>query len=85
MTGQMRSQSENESAPEPAGGVDTVAIAWLPAGDYEQATTLWPVRAGDPALIAWRPDRNQPCWCGSGRKYKKCCAAPTSVDADPHR
>ena len=18
------------------------------------------------------PERNQPCWCGSGRKYKKC-------------
>ena len=35
--------------------------------------------------IAWPPGRNQPCWCGSGRKYKKCCAAPTSVDAEPHR
>src|SRR6478735_6015475 len=23
--------------------------------------------------IAWPPARNQPCWCGSGRKYKKCC------------
>ena len=21
----------------------------------------------------WPPERNQPCWCGSGRKYKKCC------------
>ena len=21
----------------------------------------------------WPPDRNQPCWCGSQRKYKKCC------------
>jgi len=21
----------------------------------------------------WPPQRNQPCWCGSGRKYKKCC------------
>ena len=19
-----------------------------------------------------RPGRNDPCWCGSGRKYKKC-------------
>ena len=18
-------------------------------------------------------DRNMPCWCGSGKKYKKCC------------
>lgn len=23
--------------------------------------------------IAWPPGRNEPCWCGSGRKYKKCC------------
>jgi tetratricopeptide (TPR) repeat protein len=21
----------------------------------------------------WPPQRNQPCWCGSERKYKKCC------------
>jgi tetratricopeptide (TPR) repeat protein len=23
--------------------------------------------------IAWPPGRNEPCWCGSGKKYKKCC------------
>jgi tetratricopeptide (TPR) repeat protein len=28
--------------------------------------------------IAWPPGRNDPCWCASGRKYKKCCAAPGS-------
>jgi uncharacterized protein YecA (UPF0149 family) len=39
----------------------------------------------DPGVIAWPPGRNQPCWCGSGRKYKKCCAAPTLVDTEPHR
>jgi hypothetical protein len=37
----------------------------------------------DPNVIAWPPGRNQPCWCGSGRKYKKCCAAAASVDKDP--
>ena len=21
----------------------------------------------------WPPKRNEPCWCGSARKYKKCC------------
>lgn len=21
----------------------------------------------------WPPERNEPCWCGSGRKYKRCC------------
>ncbi|MEU4620782.1 SEC-C domain-containing protein [Actinoplanes sp. NPDC023801] len=25
------------------------------------------------ARIAWPPERNGACWCGSGLKYKKCC------------
>ncbi|MFJ9554531.1 SEC-C domain-containing protein [Nocardiopsis sp. NPDC101807] len=25
----------------------------------------------------WPPERNHPCWCGSGRKYKKCCGSPS--------
>ncbi|MFE2997296.1 SEC-C metal-binding domain-containing protein [Nocardia sp. NPDC059246] len=24
----------------------------------------------------WPPGRNDPCWCGSDRKYKKCCGRP---------
>ncbi|WP_449181823.1 SEC-C metal-binding domain-containing protein [Actinorugispora endophytica] len=31
-------------------------------------------RGGD--FPVWPPERNQPCWCGSGRKYKKCCGRP---------
>ena len=27
--------------------------------------------------LQWPPARNQPCWCGSGAKYKKCCGAPS--------
>jgi len=26
--------------------------------------------------VDWPPQRNAPCWCGSARKYKKCCGAP---------
>jgi hypothetical protein len=26
--------------------------------------------------ISWPPARNGPCWCDSGRKYKKCCGNP---------
>lgn len=33
-------------------------------------------------VLSWPPGRNQPCWCGSGRKYKKCCAATSLVDAE---
>lgn len=32
--------------------------------------------------VVWPPRRNDRCWCGSGRKYKKCC---DSVAADPAR
>jgi len=23
-------------------------------------------------IVAVKPGRNEPCWCGSGKKYKKC-------------
>ena len=33
--------------------------------------------ARDPSrTITWPPGRNDPCWCGSGRKYKRCCGVP---------
>ncbi len=159
---QARSAWVEEPTSEPTnaaahGPVDTVALAWLPAGDYEQAVTLWPEVAeselvagpdgplphrlycramqqrlvelsqvglpglviapvrvapftawcaeqgaqpdsearatyaahlaahAEPGMVSWPPGRNQPCWCGSGRKYKKCCAAPSFVDAEPHK
>ncbi len=25
-----------------------------------------------PTAPAVKPGRNEPCWCGSGKKYKKC-------------
>ncbi len=31
------------------------------------------VRHAAEGLVAWPPDRVGPCWCGSGRKYKRCC------------
>lgn len=31
---------------------------------------------GSPRLLAWPPGRNEACWCGSERKYKKCCGSP---------
>ncbi len=36
----------------------------------------WTAEASPPAR---RPGRNEPCWCGSGRKYKKC-----HLDQDQH-
>ena len=30
---------------------------------------------------AWPPGRNERCWCGSERKYKRCCGALTTSPA----
>ena len=47
----------------------------LPAA--EPLSTAPPRKPGAPA-----PGRNDPCPCGSGKKYKKCCGAePGDVDA----
>ncbi len=35
----------------------------------------WLYTVGD-ILPAYAPKRTQPCWCGSGKKYKQCQAAP---------
>ncbi|MFE3459325.1 SEC-C metal-binding domain-containing protein [Nocardiopsis aegyptia] len=32
----------------------------------------------DPRLVPWPPQRNETCWCGSARKYKKCCGSPSN-------
>jgi tetratricopeptide (TPR) repeat protein len=34
--------------------------------------------------VVWPPGRNEPCWCGSDRKYKKCCGpVPAAADDAP--
>ncbi|HEU4973502.1 MAG TPA: SEC-C domain-containing protein [Baekduia sp.] len=39
-----------------------------------RARTAWELAREDPArVLAWPPGRNDPCWCGSGRKHKRCC------------
>ena len=35
-----------------------------------------------PARAAKKPGRNDPCPCGSGKKYKFCCGAPGKENAD---
>jgi hypothetical protein len=34
-------------------------------------------------LLVWPPGRNDPCWCGSGAKYKKCCLPRAREQAAP--
>ena len=48
-------------APGMYGDLPTVVDAWKKYGHLERRQK--------------EPGRNDPCWCGSGRKYKKCCGA----------
>jgi tetratricopeptide (TPR) repeat protein len=46
------------------------------------------MRAGERQAIAeqrWPPGRNDRCWCGSERKYKRCCGAVPSEGASLHQ
>ncbi|RNG33506.1 SEC-C domain-containing protein [Streptomyces botrytidirepellens] len=36
----------------------------------------WRAREFEQETLFWPPARNGPCWCESGRKYKKCCGDP---------
>jgi hypothetical protein len=39
----------------------------------------------EPVVAPVRPGRNEPCWCGSGRKYKKCHLAADEEEARPNQ
>ena len=51
-------------------------VAWCAEHDEapEEARAAYAAhRMNDGEAVPWPPRRNEPCWCGSGRKYKKCC------------
>jgi hypothetical protein len=71
------------------GGVPTITVV---PGDVEALVAFAEQHNGSPtdpaikrrycqtapaaATMPWPPERNSPCWCGSARKYKKCCGKP---------
>jgi len=46
---------------------------WVDVSDAEPATESLPIKKVDPIIGSSRINRNGPCPCGSGKKYKKCC------------
>lgn len=48
-------------------------------GIFEKLWALFSSK--DEAVPQVRPGRNEPCWCGSGRKYKKCHAQGDDIKA----
>jgi tetratricopeptide (TPR) repeat protein len=60
-------------------GLDDYA-AWCAENGYEpidrrSRSSFVEVRRALGEGRPWPPGRNEPCWCGSGRKYKRCCGA----------
>jgi tetratricopeptide (TPR) repeat protein len=53
-------------------------VAWSAAEGYDpdsgEARSQFAAElARTGRALAWPPQRNEPCWCGSGLKYKRCC------------
>ncbi|TDR56547.1 SEC-C motif-containing protein [Halomonas ventosae] len=40
---------------------------------FRREAGRWTYLDGDPAVTRLKPGRNEPCPCGSGRKFKACC------------
>lgn len=64
-----------------AGGQPAALVAGSVA-DLVEASDAAGLSPADPEVhdmyggvddLRWPPGRNEPCWCGSGSKYKKCC------------
>lgn len=85
---------------DPSWGPAVDRLAWYSSdrGDAETALNLWrgiggtaansdDVRTVEPfAVPAGRtPGRNEPCWCGSGRKFKQCHLGQRQLPALPER
>jgi len=66
-----------EEDPIAAGAWDEPEEAPITAGDNGDAWSELPsnVTPGLPYRAPPKPGRNDPCPCGSGKKYKKCCGA----------
>ena len=65
-----RQRSEVDDEEDWADDDDEVDAPWLDVGRS-------PLHEADPSqsiLKSARPGRNEPCPCGSGRKFKNCCA-----------
>jgi uncharacterized protein YecA (UPF0149 family) len=69
------------------GAIETIIDDLLTVGDgiRRQAIAEYQQNAGRrtddgvPVRRSVKVGRNQPCPCGSGRKWKRCCGSPTSM------
>jgi uncharacterized protein len=53
--------------------VETIAMFWRRGEERRIPMPLSDDRAGESSHISPKTGRNEPCPCGSGKKFKKCC------------
>jgi hypothetical protein len=67
------SRAQPEDLYWPAEYLDAIRVAWHPeqaARVLRDTQVAYP--AAEPARVQAAPGRNEPCPCGSGKKYKRC-------------
>ena len=74
-SGQMQGSGPEKETPAPAQARTAAAGQAVRMGGAATATTARPGRAAAGRKVG----RNEPCPCGSGRKYKKCCGSGQST------
>jgi preprotein translocase subunit SecA len=74
-------QVAREAAPEPVRRPAPAPLAApqpRPAAAVSLSRGAAPERRPETARSGQKVGRNDPCYCGSGKKYKKCCLAKGS-------
>ncbi len=66
------SSIQNQLKPKTFSSLKTEAINKLP-DDLKPYINTTEFETNKPAHVEEKPGRNEPCPCGSGKKYKKCC------------
>ncbi|MBI4720013.1 MAG: UPF0149 family protein, partial [Chitinivibrionia bacterium] len=61
--------------------LEKVPLGTLYRGGIGAAPGASPAAGPAPVTRTSEPGRNDPCPCGSGKKYKKCCGSPTAGGA----
>ena len=60
--------------------VRPIGEGFMNFGARPKAAPQRPAPANMPVRSQKKPERNDPCPCGSGKKYKKCCGANTKTE-----
>jgi uncharacterized protein YecA (UPF0149 family) len=52
--------------------LEAIGLSLAAAGEHDESIATFERAISEQR---WPPGRNEPCWCGSERKCKRCCGA----------